>query len=720
MARAGRGYPNRARIGKAVLLPAVLIDGDSPAALRQFGPDGDFALGIVLIDTPLALRQGGPVGSLAIGIDLTDSPSLLRSSGLEGSADLGVSIDGDLPSGVRAYGPDGLVAVDLSVTDRPGALRSGGISGNPAVGIILSDTPLTVRFYGPEGSVLTDVPGGLDLTDAPLGIQHYGSDGYLALSVVLDGDLPKGIRPSGPDGSNTIGLDVSGDSPAGIKFAGPSGLLDVTAGGTDVASALRNYGPTGSMGVDFPLVGDRTSASRLFGPAGLLVVGVGADVILFDIAISGLAPSPNLTPSPNLVPQAPVSNARQIRISGPVGEVLLAVLQSKPPYIPLTPLVAPNYALWIADTRTGRMLWELPAESFTWDQKLNDIGTIRATLSIESFQDSLSDQDERDPRILIREILTGPWRFSLVVRWGNNTVWAGPYLSMNRPRPDKVEMNGAEIGKLLSKRVLIKPGASAATDVSADTIIGPYTTKQHAAAVLISQAITGTGNNLPITVTDPGGGGTDYRTYYGYDLSNYWEKLLALSTEVDGPEIRFDPKVTAGVDGDFLSWTAQIGTPHLGRSTTTWVFDSDVNSIVGFDGDGSNMSLGVWSAGSGQSRDKLVVHTTDTSLLNIGWPMIEAVDSSHSSETVYPVLAAQSAAALSAYKSPIISFHTAVPADSDPMVGTYRVGEDFAIDIHGDPIIPDGFYTRRIAGLSGSEKPWVTIIDTSPLPVGSI
>jgi hypothetical protein len=365
------------------------------------------------------------------------------------------------------------------------------------------------------------------------------------------------------------------------------------------------------------------------------------------------------------------------------------------------------------------MLWELPAASFSWSCTLGDIGTIRATLAVESVYTALSDQDEREPRVLLREILSGPWRFSLVLRWGNNTVWAGPYISMSRTGPASVDLGGAEIGKLLSKRVVVAPAATYATDPTADLVLGPYTTKGHAAAALLNQLVAGAGNNLPLIVADPGGKGQDSRTYYGYDLATYWEKLQALTTEVDGPEIRFDPQVSAWSDGDYLSWVVQIGDPHVGRNNTTWVFDSDETAIVGFDGDGSNMAFGVWAAGTGQSRDKLIAHATDPHLLGIGWPMLETVNTAHSSETVYPVLATYVSADLAAYTNPVTSFQVQVPADADPMVGTYRVGEDFAIDVRGDPVIPDGFYTRRIAGIAGSEKPWVTLTDANPLPVGS-
>jgi hypothetical protein len=692
MARAGRSFPNRQHLSRAVITSPVNITGDTPAALRLSGPDGTLILDVILTNTPSAERFSGPDGLAAIGVVLTDSPSAERDYGPEGLAGTGIVVGPDSPAALRDYGPDGSAQLDLALTSPPTGVRDGGFDGSVSLGLTLTDTPSAGRDYGPSGSVFADVAGGVTLTDTPSASRYYGPSGALALGLAITGDLPSGARLSGPDGAFSIGFVLT-DSPAAERLSGPDGV--VVAILSDSPGSYRSYGPSGTLAIDLLLAGDTPGASRLSGPVGVISIGVGADVI------AGTA-----TPG-------------QVRYAGGCdGDVLLAFLPSKPPYIPVAPLIAPAYALWLADTRTGKMLWRLPMQTLSWSSKLNDIGTLRATLAIEKTWDTLSDQDERDPRILLREIISGPWRFSLVLKWGNNTVWAGPYINMSRPSPDHIELNGAEIAKIFTKRPLIKPGATSAVDVTADTVFSGAT-KSHVAAALITQAMSGTGYNLPITVTDLTAPGTDGRIYYGYDLANYWEKLSALMAEVDGPEIRFDPQVSPGVDGDYLSWVTQIGGPHVGRSVTTWVFDSSVNSVVGMDVDGSTMALGVWSGGSGQSRDRLVAHAQDASLLNIGWPMIEEVDNSHTSEVVYPVLASQASAGLAAHKQPITSFRTLVPADSDPMVGTYRVGEDFAIDIHDDPIIPNGFYTRRIAGLSGSEKPWVTITDADSLPVGS-
>jgi hypothetical protein len=342
-------------------------------------------------------------------------------------------------------------------------------------------------------------------------------------------------------------------------------------------------------------------------------------------------------------------------------------------------------------------------------------------LALDQVYDVLSDQqDERDPRLLLRELLTGPWRYCLVLTWGNACVWAGPYISMSRTGPATVDVTGAEIGKILTKRVMVAAGAPSATDPSANLVVGPYATKGHVAAAILTQAITGPGKALPITVNDPGGVGVEYRTYYGYDLGDAWTALTNLSQEDQGPEIRLDPQVNPGSDGMYLSWTAQIGTPYVGRSTAPWVFDSDVNSLVGLDMDASNQAFGAWSAGTGSGPDKLVAHATDTTAVtSIGYPMLELVDSSHASEVLPAIVADYAAAYLAAYKQPTTTLNVQVPTDADPTVGNYRVGEDFAVDIRGDPFIPDGTYRRRIAAISGSEKPWVTLTDAASATVGT-
>lgn len=664
---------------------------DTPSAKRDYGPDGVLVIDVVLTDTPTALRSGTPDGSVAVGVTLTDSPTASRYYGPDGLVAIGVTFGPDTTSAARHYGPDGTAALDLVVTDLPRALRMSGPDGVVAFGLNFTDTPSANRYGGPNGTVQADTPGAFNVTlDPPSAARYGGPDGSVALGVTF-GDLPEGVRYYGPDGTLIYDIVLS-DLPSGSRYGGPNGVVIALLG--DTPGGLRYYGPDGSMGIDLPIRADSPSAGRYGGPSGLINIGVGAATNVAD------------TPG-------------ALRGGGPDGVVLLALLPSKPPYIPIAPFIAPSYSLWLADTVTGRMLWGLPMDTMTWDLKLNDIGSLRATLVAEDVWDALSDYDERDPRTTLREILSGVWRFCFVVKWGNSVVWAGPYLSFTRSGPSKVEVLAAEMPKLLTRRILIKPGAISAGDVTGDTVMGPNVNKRYIAASLVSQALVGTGKSLPINVTTDLTPGVEHRTYYGYDLATYWDRLHQLASESDGPEIRFDPKITQGSDANYLSWDMQIGNPHLGRGVAPWIFDSDVNSVIGLDSDGSNVALSVFSAGNGQSRDKLITSATDTSLLSVGWPILESVDNSHTSEANYPVLQTQTTAILAAWKKPAISFKTTVPADIDPVVGTYRVGEDFSVDIKKDPIIPDGLYSRRIAGMSGSEKPWVTITDVDPLPVGA-
>jgi hypothetical protein len=675
--------------------PDVALAIDTPSALRHAGQDGALVIGDVYTDTPSALRCGGPSGTLVTDLAITDTPSALRAGGPDGSSAPGISLGPDTPGAVRYGGPDGLVSPNLAVTSPPAALRHSGPDGSVVIGVALTgDSPSGIRHSGPSGSVFADVGAGVNLTDTPSALRQGGPDAGAFIGVVIVGDSPSASHYGGPDGVNPIGTAVT-DTPSASRYSGPVGVLVIIAGGTDTPSALRAGGPDGLMGVEVPITGDSPSASRYGGAVGSVSIGIGNPV--------------------NVGPDTPGGT----RYGGPDGQVMLAFLPVATPYVSPAPIYLPGYTLWVADTVTGRFLWELPLESMSWANNFGSDGSISATLDIEKTWDTLSDQDERDPRILVRELLSGPWRFCLVVIYGSNPVWAGPYISMSRPKPTQVQLGGAEIGKIFAKRVLIAPGAISPNDVTADTVIGPNTTKGHAAYVLINQAMIGTGRSLPIIVSDPAGSDIDYRTYYGYDLRKVADALRDLSNESDGPELRFDPQIYAGSDANYLRWVVQIGAPHLGRGITPWCFDDDVSVVTTLDTDASNMALSIYSAGAGSSRDKVIATASDTTLLSIGYPLLEEVDTAHSSQESYPILATQAVAQLGLQKQPAVSFKVQIPVDRDPNPGQYHIGEDFQITVQDDPVVPDGVYSRRIAGISGTEQPWVTLTDTDPLPVGA-
>lgn len=673
--------------------PAV----DTPAALRQGGADGSVVLTDVYTDTPSALRFGGPDGAAVVNVTVTDTPSASRYGGPDGSAQAGSVVGPDTPSATRYGGADGTALPDLLVTSPPSGARLAGPSGSVLIGVVvIGDSPSATRHAGPDGVVNAQTPGTFVVgPDTPSATRYDGPDGAVLIGVVTVGDSPSASRYGGADGAVAIGVALT-DTASASRYAGPGGTAVIIVGGTDTPSANRYGGPDGAMAIVVPIVGDSPSASRYGGASGSVSIGVGADVVVGP------------------------DTAGSSRYGGPDGSVLLAYLPTRVPYVSPAPIYVPGYSVWVADTVSGRLLWELPMSTMSWANNIGSDGSISVTLEIEKTWDSLSDQDERDPRILVREVLAGPWRFCIVVVYGSQPVWAGPYISMSRPKPAEIQLGGAEIGKIFAKRVVINPGyINGPADVTGDTVIGPNTTKGHAAYVLLSQAMTGTGRSLPITVADPGGTGLDYRTYFGYDLRKTADALRDLSNEVDGPEIRFDPQIYQGADANYLRWTVQIGSPHLGRGVDPWTFDDDVSVITTLNTDASTMALSVWSGGTGSSRDKLIAGATDTGLLALGYPMLEEVDTAHSSQDNYPILVSQAAAQLGLQKHPAVSYKVSIPADRDPLPGTYHVGEDFQITVQDDPVMPDGVYTRRIGGIAGTEAPWVTLTDIDPLPAGA-
>lgn len=367
----------------------------------------------------------------------------------------------------------------------------------------------------------------------------------------------------------------------------------------------------------------------------------------------------------------------------------------------------PRYRLYVADTITGKIAFEVPVSSLSWEGKLNGIGTLQATLDIDQTYDALSDQDERDPRVLFRQFLYGPYRYSLVLAYGEQAVWGGPYLPGTvPPNSPTVQLGAAEFPSLLSKRLMVQPNVDPAS-AAADVTLGPYSKPGLALALMQFATSKGASYRLPWTcLTPPVIPGVETRIYRGYDLTTAWDALFALMSEEDGPDIRFDPYLFYGSDGLYVRYDMRIGEPRLSRPLE-WAWDSPDNSFVQWDTNVTNLATIYYGVGAGQDQTKLISTATNSSLSDIGWPAMEMIDSLHSSETDARVLAALTTDDMRLYQSPAVKWTMHVQGDRDPKIGVFRVGDPFQITIRDHTSIPDGTFVRRITALSGDLSDWV-------------
>lgn len=383
------------------------------------------------------------------------------------------------------------------------------------------------------------------------------------------------------------------------------------------------------------------------------------------------------------------------------------------PSIPQTRV--PTTRLLVVDTITGKLHFELPYMSLSWGSPLNGIGKCSATLPIQDTLESVFEQGAGNPRNALREVLLGPYRWSLVVTYGNVALWGGPYLPSDDAADGKISIGAGGMEQMLTRRVLINADPANTkpwTDPSRDVVFAETTP-----AATIYRAVDhaiGTYNGavptraLPIVCTNPPPIlGDETFTYLAYDLVPAWKAITDLVDRDDGPDIRLEPEIIDGPGGMHLRWDLQIGTPFLPDSGTIgpegplpWTFD-DTTGILTRTTDAVGLASTWYSTGDGQDREKKVVRASTTTLTDLGFPHLEHVDSGSTSESELVKLEARSRAALAAHQTPTDSWSLKVPIDGHPPLGAVRRGEVARIDVRNTLLLEAGYHQRRITEVSG-------------------
>jgi hypothetical protein len=125
-------------------------------------------------------------------------------------------------------------------------------------------------------------------------------------------------------------------------------------------------------------------------------------------------------------------------------------------------------------------------------------------------------------------------------------------------------------------------------------------------------------------------------------------------------------------------------------------------SRLSTDVDGHKLASGVFVRGDGLDRALKYSYATDNTLLKAGWPLLEDVNSDHTSTSVQSTLDSYAAAAVALQSRPIETWSATVLTDAEPQLGTYSPGDDALFAVRNHRWIPDGDYRQRILGMSHS------------------
>lgn len=373
------------------------------------------------------------------------------------------------------------------------------------------------------------------------------------------------------------------------------------------------------------------------------------------------------------------------------------------------------YAAYVCETVTGNFLAPIDCNIKSWKREL--LGNDAATIELAPGALTQANRD------LIR-LITTPWRSTLVIEWINPgdhvgvPVFAGPIVT--RPWDQSLQITAVGIRNVLDRRKLIN-------------WTGPYATQSlqwsnmsfGSIGINIVKYVTGqspypakAGASLPIifpsveTDTDP----THVKTYSGFNLKTAGSALNDLAGLINGPEHEFAPVWSDG-NRSQINWLMRVGTTEQPLLTTSTIVSLDATQPTSpvkkltYLEDASQVATRQWGNGSGTDVDTLMATASNSTLVNAGWPALEQ-QKDYKSQTDATQLASEVGGDLALAQNPIIQWTAQVDGSQSPLLGTYPLAQQVAVNVRNHIWIPDSppaGYMMRVVGFSGDSSTTVTL-----------
>jgi len=359
-----------------------------------------------------------------------------------------------------------------------------------------------------------------------------------------------------------------------------------------------------------------------------------------------------------------------------------------------------TYRYLFADLLTNDLLGELPLTGVSFNQQLNQAGTLQGHLLLSGVNSAGLNVDAS----------TIPARCAIYVDRNGTLVWGGvvwgrDYNSANQT----LTITAREFESYFERRRITADAVF--TNVDQLTV----------AQSIFNTAQSATNGDIGVIVPTNTSGILISRTYYGYEYKQVYGAVQDLSRALDG----FDFNIRVSYSSGVPIKTLQLGYPRLGTeysitSVTAPVFTLPAGNIVeySYPEDGSIAANTIYGLGAGSNEGKLISTQSDATVLTAGWPLLE--DQANYSDITNTTLLSQiTQGVLNGLSLPPTTIKVAVPAYQDPEFGTYSIGDDARLIIT-DNRFPDTLdQVYRIVGLNvqpGEDNPervTITLTTTS-------
>lgn len=337
-----------------------------------------------------------------------------------------------------------------------------------------------------------------------------------------------------------------------------------------------------------------------------------------------------------------------------------------------------EYRYLAHDVTSRAFLGELPLASVSFAETLNSVGELSATLDLATrtcLGGELASQ---------YVAATSPRRASIWVERDGVLVWGGIIWSRRRSRGTlgEIEISALDFGSILERRVL--------------TATKSYTAADQLAVVrdLVTWAQATPGGNINLVVGSETSGVNITREplAWGYELRN----LADLIGELAQSEGGFDWSTSVAYDDlGVPEATFRLHYPRRGRRSidSSLVFFNAATSggnLIDWDLDESGLdaAITIHGIGSGEGESMIQTVASRTELLDVGYPLTEAVIS-HKSITDSAALLGLTVEAARLRSNDVATWSLTVdPDDISVPFGTWSVGDDARIVIDDHPLFP--------------------------------
>lgn len=362
--------------------------------------------------------------------------------------------------------------------------------------------------------------------------------------------------------------------------------------------------------------------------------------------------------------------------------------------------------LYAFEMLTGRRLTPLPASDGAWSVAVNTDETISCT--VKSNAAVTQKLDVWGSTTLARN--------GLLAVVDGEPVAAGPIWKRSYKQGQDITLTAGGLRSYWDRRILLPVAARS------QNLVNPDGSPNTALDTVLENLSYGTiakrwvelmlawpGGSIPMTLPAEVTG-TRRRETKAVELKSLRKLLDDLSNVINGPDIAFRPRWSA--DGLGIYWEMQVGTeakPTLGSSDPTlvrWTVGAETGGAFGLevDEDGTGMAEEVFASGGRQSDKVIVSRERSTILAAAGFPLLQAVDTSHTDVVEQATLDdyAESGADLGRYVASFWKMSVRAHEKGSPVLGDYWVGDLATIDVDKrEPVLPEGSSTRRIASISG-------------------